>query len=59
MERTFVSLAPDASLEDLATAMHESDVTHVPIVDAGVVVGDRDPWRHRPSPRRDHVIGVP
>ncbi len=39
MERKFVSLAPDASLEDLATVMHESDVTHVPIVDAGVVVG--------------------
>lgn len=39
MERRFVSLAPDASLEDLATAMHERDVTHVPIVEDGVVVG--------------------
>jgi CBS domain-containing protein len=39
MERTFVSLPPDASLEDLATAMHESEVTHVPIVENGRVVG--------------------
>ena len=39
MEEKFVSLPPDASLEDLATAMHESEVTHVPIVVDGQVVG--------------------
>ena len=39
MQRSFATLAPDASLEDLATLMHESDVTHVPVVDAGKVVG--------------------
>lgn len=39
MEREFVSLAPDATLEDLATLMHESEVTHVPVVEGGTVVG--------------------
>lgn len=32
-------VAPDATLEDVATLMHESDVTHVPVVDNGRVVG--------------------
>jgi CBS domain-containing protein len=39
MERTFPTLAPAATLEDLATLMHESEVTHVPIVDNGKIVG--------------------
>jgi CBS domain-containing protein len=29
------TIAPDATLEDLATLMHERDVTHVPVVDSG------------------------
>jgi CBS domain-containing protein len=29
----------DATLEDVATLMHESDVTHIPVVDNGRVVG--------------------
>lgn len=33
------TIASDASLEDVATLMHESDVTHVPVVDNGRVVG--------------------
>jgi CBS domain-containing protein len=39
MEREYASLPADASLEDLATLMHERDVTHVPILDDGKVVG--------------------
>jgi CBS domain-containing protein len=39
MERDFKSVAPSGSLEDVATLMHEHDVTHVPVVDGGKVVG--------------------
>ena len=39
MESDFPSLAPDASIEDAATLMHESDVTHVVILDGGKPVG--------------------
>ena len=39
MESEFPSLAPDASIEDAATLMHESDVTHVVILDGGKPVG--------------------
>jgi CBS domain-containing protein len=30
-----VTVTADQTVEDLATVMHESDVTHVPVVDAG------------------------
>jgi CBS domain-containing protein len=33
------TVAPDASLEDVATLMHEHDVTHIPVLDNGRVVG--------------------
>jgi CBS domain-containing protein len=39
MERDFKSVAPSGSVEDVATLMHEHDVTHVPVVDGGKVVG--------------------
>ena len=39
METDFPQLPPDATLEDAATLMHEADVTHVVIVDAGRVAG--------------------
>mgnify|MGYP003338928861 FL=1 len=40
MEREPATIGPDASLEDLATLMHSSEVTHVPVVDAdGHVAG--------------------
>jgi CBS domain-containing protein len=39
MEVEFPQLPPDATLEDAATLMHEADVTHVVIVDAGRVAG--------------------
>lgn len=39
MEREFPSIGPEGSLEDLATLMHERDVTHVTVLDDGVVVG--------------------
>ena len=40
MEAAPVVVPPDASLEDVATLMHESEVRHVPVVDdAGRVVG--------------------
>jgi CBS domain-containing protein len=35
-----VTVAPDATLEDVATVMHDREVTHIPVVDdAGKVVG--------------------
>jgi CBS domain-containing protein len=34
MSTEFPTIGPDNSVEDLATMMHESDVTHVPVVDA-------------------------
>jgi CBS domain-containing protein len=39
MEREFKSVAPTGTVEDVATLMHEHDVTHVPVVDGGKVVG--------------------
>jgi CBS domain-containing protein len=39
MEREFKSVAPSGTVEDVATLMHEHDVTHVPVVDGGKVVG--------------------
>ena len=33
------TVTSDATLEDVATLMHEGDVTHVPVVDDGRVVG--------------------
>ena len=39
METEFPHLGADASVEDAATLMHESDVTHVVILDAGKPVG--------------------
>ena len=43
--------APTRRVEDVATLMHEHDVTHVPVVvDDGKVARDRRPRRHRPLP---------
>ena len=39
MESEFPSLLPDASIEDAATLMHESDITHVVILDGGKPAG--------------------
>ncbi len=40
MEREFKKVGLDATLEDVATMMHEHDVTHVPVVsDDGKVLG--------------------
>lgn len=39
MERKYPTIAPDATVEDLATLMHEADVTHVPVVEGDRVVG--------------------
>jgi CBS domain-containing protein len=39
MERDFKSVGPNGTVEDVATLMHEHDVTHVPVVDGGKVVG--------------------
>lgn len=40
MATEFVTTGPDATVEDLATLMHEHDVTHVPIVDPdGTLLG--------------------
>lgn len=40
MSTDFPTIGADGSLEDLATLMHESDVTHVPVVDGdGKLVG--------------------
>jgi CBS domain-containing protein len=33
------TVPPDATLEDVATMMHDDDVTHVPVVDDGRLVG--------------------
>jgi CBS domain-containing protein len=33
------TVTSDATMEDVATLMHEGDVTHVPVVDDGKVVG--------------------
>jgi predicted transcriptional regulator len=39
MEREFKHVGPDATVEDVATLMHEHDVTHVPVVVDGAVTG--------------------
>jgi CBS domain-containing protein len=40
MEEHPLTVAPDDTLEDLATAMHETEESHVPVIDAnGVLVG--------------------
>jgi CBS domain-containing protein len=39
MEREFKRVGPDATVEDVATLMHEHDVTHVPVVQGDTVVG--------------------
>jgi CBS domain-containing protein len=39
MTTEFHTLKPDDNLEDVATVMHDRDVTHVPVVDAGKLVG--------------------
>ena len=39
MEREFKKVGPDATIEDVATLMHEHDVTHVPVVVDDKVVG--------------------
>lgn len=39
MATEYPTIAPDATLEDLATLMHGHDVTHVPVVDGGKLVG--------------------
>ena len=39
MEPEFPQLAPEASIEDAATLMHEADVTHVVVVEGGRAVG--------------------
>ena len=39
MERDFTTVGPNATVEDVATLMHERDVTHVPVVVDGKVVG--------------------
>ena len=58
MEKEFQHVGPDATLEDVATLMHEHDVTHVPVVVDGKVRRHRRPRRHRPLPRRHHVTGT-
>jgi len=40
MEKEFKRVGPEATLEDVATMMHEHDVTHLPVVsDDGKVLG--------------------
>ncbi|HEY7440593.1 MAG TPA: CBS domain-containing protein [Acidimicrobiia bacterium] len=39
MEPEFPTVAPDATVEDLATLMHERDVTHVVVEQNGKLVG--------------------
>ena len=39
MEHQFKQVGPDATIEDVASLMHENDVTHVPVVDDNKVVG--------------------
>jgi CBS domain-containing protein len=39
LEKDFKQVGPDATVEDVATMMHEHDVTHVPVVADGKVVG--------------------
>ncbi|MGH9032778.1 MAG: CBS domain-containing protein [Acidimicrobiia bacterium] len=39
MTTDFVTISPDESLETLATLMHDRDITHVPVVEGGALVG--------------------
>lgn len=39
MTTEFATIAPDDSVEALATLMHDHDVTHVPVVDGDALVG--------------------
>ena len=39
MDRDFPHLGPDASIEDVATLMHEADVTHVVVIDGADALG--------------------
>ena len=39
LEKHFKQVGPDSTIEDVATLMHEHDVTHVPVVQDGKVVG--------------------
>jgi CBS domain-containing protein len=39
MTTEFVTVKPDDNLEDLASLMHDRDVTHAPVVDEGKLVG--------------------
>jgi CBS domain-containing protein len=39
MTTEFQTVKPDDNLEDLATVMHDRDVTHVPVVDGGKLTG--------------------
>jgi CBS domain-containing protein len=39
LEHDFKQVGPDATVEDVATLMHEHDVTHVPVVQDGKVLG--------------------
>ena len=39
MTTEFETVKPDDNLEDLATLMHDRDVTHVPVVDGGKLAG--------------------
>jgi CBS domain-containing protein len=39
MSTDFVTVKPDDDLEDLAAMMHDRDITHVPVVDDGKLVG--------------------
>lgn len=39
MTTEYTSIASTASIEDLATLMHDKRVTHIPVVDEGALVG--------------------
>ena len=39
MSTEFPTVAPTATLDELAAMMHDNDVTHVPVVDGGKLVG--------------------
>jgi len=39
MDRDFVSVGPDATIEAIATTMRDRDVSHVPVVENGELLG--------------------
>jgi len=39
MTSEFATVGPDDNLETLATLMHDREVTHVPVVEGGKLVG--------------------